>query len=282
MTSSAIAESRQAAFRAQLSVDKTSPIPLYHQLAEQLTKGIRDGILQPGDQFENEVSLAQYLDLSRPTVRRSIAVLVDRGLVVRRRGVGTTVAHETVHRRAEFASLHDDLAASGLVPTTRVLKLAFGQHEPRAAHALNLAPATPLVALERLRMANGVPMALLRNWLALPLRDLSVADLEAGGLYELLRQRAVWPSVAQQTIGSRSATSEEHRLLQTGRGEPVLTVSQLAFDDEGAPIDFGEHSYRASLHRFEVTRRSAPTDGTAPSDPAARRSHQFASLSQSA
>ena len=75
-------------------IDRSSPVPLYHQLSEQLTAAIADGTLKPGDPFENELALAERLDLSRPTVRRAIAELVTRGLLVRRRGVGTVVASE--------------------------------------------------------------------------------------------------------------------------------------------------------------------------------------------
>ena len=85
-------------------IDRTSPVPLYHQLAQQLTAAIEGGALKPGDAFENELSLAERLDLSRPTVRRAIGEMVARGLLVRRRGIGTTVANEVIHRRDELTS----------------------------------------------------------------------------------------------------------------------------------------------------------------------------------
>ena len=56
-----------------LVVDRASRVPLYRQLADQLTTAIEDGTLQPGDPFENELALAARLELSRPTVRRAIA-----------------------------------------------------------------------------------------------------------------------------------------------------------------------------------------------------------------
>lgn len=154
---------------APLVLDHYSPVPLYHQLAEQLTTAIHEGVLQPGDHLEGEVALSERLDISRPTVRRSISQLVSQGLVVRRRGAGTTVAHRTMPRRGDNASLFDDLRAAGMEPTTNVLRLAFGQIDHRAATALHVDQGTPLVVVERLRLVNGTPLALLRNWLALPL-----------------------------------------------------------------------------------------------------------------
>ena len=125
-------------------IDRSSPVPLYHQLAEQLTAVIEDGTLKPGDAFENELALADRLDLSRPTVRRAIAELVGRGLLVRRRGVGTTVANQVIHRRDELTSLYDDLDRRGSKPTTTILAFDPARVDARAAAAMGLPADTPL------------------------------------------------------------------------------------------------------------------------------------------
>src|SRR6476661_5292995 len=114
-------------------IDRASPVPLYHQLAQQLSAAITSGDLQPGDPFENEVALGERLGLSRPTVRRAFQELVSQGLLVRRRGLGTTVANRKVHRRAELTSLWDDLARAGDTPTTSVLSHELVQDEVAAA-----------------------------------------------------------------------------------------------------------------------------------------------------
>jgi len=120
-----------------LRIDRGSPVPLYHQLAEQLSSAIRGGQLEPGDPFENELAMCERLGLSRPTVRRAIQEMVDQGLLVRRRGVGTTVANRKVHRRFELSSLFDELKRAGRTPRTTVLQLERVQ-EPSAATALDL------------------------------------------------------------------------------------------------------------------------------------------------
>lgn len=241
------------AVQVPVSVDRDSPVPLYHQLAEQLAKAIADGVLRPGDPFEKELSLAERLDMSRPTVRRSIAELVTRGLLVRRRGVGTTVAHAAVHRRNELTSLYDDLAADGREPATRVLRLSYAEYDRRAARALEVDPRTPLVYLERLRIIDGAPIALLKNWLPPSCSDLTATELESGGLYELLRRRGVAPAVAHQTMGCRPAVPEERHQLGLGRMEPVLTMTRHAYDSAGTPVEFGDHCYRADRYKFDVT-----------------------------
>lgn len=234
-------------------IDRSSPVPLYHQLSEQLTAAIENGALKPGDPFENELALAERLDLSRPTVRRAIAEMVARGLLVRRRGIGTTVANGVIHRRSELTSLYEDLQRAGRVPRTQLLTLATGDHDEKAAAALGLDLETPLVKVERLRFADDDPLAILRNWLPPDVEDVTDKDLTQGGLYAWLRSRGIRPSIAHQTIGARSADGEERRLLELGRSVPLLTMTRIAYDAAGKPVEYGDHCYRADLYAFDLT-----------------------------
>lgn len=235
-----------------IRIDRTSPVPMYHQLAEQLTAAIDDGRLHPGDPIENELALAARLGLSRPTVRRAIGELAGRGLLVRRRGVGTTVANQMVHRKAELTSLYDDLSRAGRKPRTKVLALDTAAVDERAAAALELPAQTPLVALVRLRYAGDTPLAILRNWLPPLWHDLREEELNGDGLYTLMRNRGVWPAVARQRIGARTTTAQERRLLETGRSLPVLTMTRRASDASGVPVEYGDHCYRADQYAIDV------------------------------
>src|ERR1700743_2648653 len=90
-----------------LRVDRNSPVPLYFQVAQHLEHLIESGEMPTGTRLENEIDLADQLGLSRPTMRRAIQYLVDRGLLVRKRGVGTQVVQAKVRRQIELTSLHD-------------------------------------------------------------------------------------------------------------------------------------------------------------------------------
>jgi DNA-binding GntR family transcriptional regulator len=231
--------------RLPIEIDRSSPVPLYHQLAEQLSASIASGVLQPGDPFENEVAVAERLQLSRPTVRRAIQELVDQGMLVRRRGLGTTVANRKVHRKIELSSLFDDLRRDGREPRTTVVEHRVVTDE-RAAAALDLAADTPLLHLVRVRLADDSPLALMHNWLPPAYSDLTREELEVNGLYAALRERGVKPVVAQQTIGARMPTASERRALAIKGSQPVLTMSRMAFDAAGLAVEFGDHCYRAS------------------------------------
>lgn len=234
-------------------IDRASPVPLYFQLAEQLNAAVSDGTLRPGDHFENEMDLAQRLQLSRPTVRRAIQELVGQGLLVRKRGIGTTVANKVVHRRAELTSLYDDLVRDGRTPHTEVVSLDHAARDERAAAALGLEPGTAVVAMVRVRFAGDGPLAVLRNWLPPAYADLTLEQLQDNGLYALLRSRGVRPAVARQRLGARNASAVERRLLRLTKAEPLLTMTRHAYDSDGVPIEFGDHCYRSDQYAVEVT-----------------------------
>ncbi|MEU9171171.1 GntR family transcriptional regulator [Streptomyces sp. NPDC048420] len=233
------------------ALDRGSPVPLYYQLARQLEEAIEHGVLAPGNLLGNEIDLSIRLGLSRPTVRQAIQTLVEKGLLVRRRGVGTQVVHSQVKRPLELSSLYDDLEAAGQGPATRVVRNATVPACADVAAALSVPEGSPVTQLERLRLTHGEPVALLCNYLPTDLLDLDSDRLESTGLYRMLRTAGVTLHSARQTIGARSATAEEAARLDEKEGSAVLTMQRTAYDDTGRPVEYGTHIYRASRYAFD-------------------------------
>lgn len=235
----------------ELSVDRSSPVPLYFQLSQQLEAAIEHGALTPGSLLGNEIELAARLGLSRPTVRQAIQSLVDKGLLVRRRGVGTQVVHSQVKRPLELSSLYDDLLAAGQHPTTRVLRNDTVPAAAEVAAALALPEGTQVRCVERLRLAYDEPMAQLCNYLPDGLLALDSARLEATGLYRVMRAAGITLHSARQSVGARAATAEEGVRLAEAEGAPLLTMQRTTFDSTGRAVEFATHTYRASRYAFE-------------------------------
>ncbi|MFF1304646.1 GntR family transcriptional regulator [Streptomyces sp. NPDC058307] len=233
------------------ALDRGSPVPLYYQLSRQLEEAIEHGKLAPGNLLGNEIDLSIRLGLSRPTVRQAIQTLVEKGLLVRRRGVGTQVVHSQVKRPLELSSLYDDLEAAGQGPATRVVRHETVPAPADVAAALSLPEGSAVTVLERLRLTHGQPVALLCNHLPTDLLDLDDARLESTGLYRMLRTAGVTLHSARQTIGARSATAEEATRLDEEAGAAVLTMQRTAYDDTGRPVEYGSHIYRASRYTFD-------------------------------
>ncbi|MEU0785850.1 GntR family transcriptional regulator [Streptomyces sp. NPDC006173] len=235
----------------QLSVDRNSPVPLYFQLSQQLEAAIEHGALTPGSLLGNEIDLAGRLGLSRPTVRQAIQSLVDKGLLVRRRGVGTQVVHSQVKRPLELSSLYDDLESAGQRPATQVVVNTVEPASTEIAAALGVAETSDVHRVERLRLAHGEPMAYLCNYLPPGLLELDGGRMEATGLYRLMRTAGITLHSARQSVGARAATQEEGERLGEPAGSPLLTMQRTTFDDTGRTVEFGTHIYRASRYSFE-------------------------------
>lgn len=235
-----------------VEVDRTSPVPLYYQVATRLQELIEKGEIGVGARIENEVDLAERLGVSRPTTRRAIQYLVERGMLVRKRGVGTQVVHPKVRRPVELSSLYDDLVAGDKEPRTEVLELTVVPASAEIAAALEVPPGTEVTWIERLRYAGGEPLALMHNAIPLEVLRLSRADLAERGLYELLRRAGHTPRIATQVIGARSASAAEARTLDEKRGASLLTMTRTAWDAGGRALEYGSHLYRASRYSFEL------------------------------
>lgn len=237
----------------ELSLDRSSPVPLYAQVSRQLEAAMERGELRPGARLENETDLARRCGLSRPTVRRALQELADKGLLVRKRGRGTQVLGGAIKRQVRLTSLYDDLLRDGRQPSTDVLVHEISPADEVVAARLGVPVGANVVHLERLRCAAGEPLALLRNWLPVEVAAAITAEqLRTGGLYERFRTTGVTLRIASQRIGARAADAAESRLLGVRRGAAVLTMERTAYDDGGRPVELGRHSYRAERYAFEV------------------------------
>lgn len=236
-----------------LVLDRASPVPLYFQVAQHLEQLIESGTYPAGMRLDNEIVLAERLGLSRPTMRRAIEYLVDRGLLVRRRGVGTQVVQPKVRRPVELSSLHDDLRAAGEQPRTEVLSFAVERPSETVAATLDLVAGAEVYAIERLRFTADEPLAIMRNYVPVTVVGLDAGSLRSRGLYDLLRSSGVSLKIATQTIGGRAAEPAEARLLNESAGSPLLTMSRTTYDDTGRAVEYGSHLYRASRYTFELT-----------------------------
>lgn len=237
---------------AGIRLDHSSPVPLYHQAAQALEEAITDGRLPRGGKLKSELDLAEQLGISRPTMRAAIKQLVDKGLLIRRRGFGTIVAPTPVRRAVALTSLYDDLKESGREPQTHVLSLEEALCPPEIAELLSIGSDAPVLKFDRLRVADSAPIALMHNVVPVGLLEIEREKLEQTGLYDLFRENGISPHVATQRVGARKAETREAELLEIEPGDPVVTMSRIAYDTSGRPIEYGSHSYPAESYWFEM------------------------------
>lgn len=234
-------------------LNRVSPVPLYHQLSRQLVAAIETGQLPKGSFLDNELDLADRWQVSRPTVRRAIQDLVDAGMLVRRRGVGTQVVNDQVRRPFKLSSLFDDLAAIGREPITQVIRLERVAADDQTADDLDIAPGDEVVHIERVRSVANQPLAIMRNWLRVDVAiSITAEELTTRGLYALLRERGVRPHSAVQRLGAVAALEDDAELLRLAVGAPLVTMRRVMQDDTGRVVEIGDHRYDAAHYTVEL------------------------------
>jgi GntR family transcriptional regulator len=235
-----------------ITLERNSPVPLYYQLAQYIEHAINAGDLAPGDRIENELSLTSRLGLSRPTARQAIQELVNKGLLVRKRGVGTQVVRAQFRRDERLSSLNEDLAKAGKVPSTVLLDYSVGKLDDEIRDVVEAAATleSDFVQVRRLRLADDVPLAILTNYI--PARyEISADDLRQRGLYACLNALGVHLKIAHQQISARLMTEEEAALLKEPTPAACLSVDRLAYDDVGRFVEFGRHIYRPDYYSIQ-------------------------------
>lgn len=217
------------------TIDRSSPVPLWSQLLEDLRQRLAAGEFD--EQFPTDRELMDSYGVSRHTARDAVRRLADEGLVDRERGRGTFVRARAIEQPlGAIYSLFQSIEAQGHEQHSRVLNLQE-RTNAEAAGVLGVAPDDPLVFLERVRLLDDEPIAVDCSWLPASFaRPLLGVDFTHTSLYGELRSRCggVAPTSGWERIEPTLPTEQQRRLLGTGSRQAVFAIERLASDDEHA------------------------------------------------
>jgi GntR family transcriptional regulator len=240
-----------------LSIDRTSPIPLYFQLKQILLEEIDAGTWTPGDLIPGEQELQDTYGLSRTTVRQTLADLVHEGRLHRQRGRGTFVtrpkfAHDPKIRPGAAEYIHSE----GLTPGWKVLSADWIAEPPEGVREkLQVAKNARIFRIHRLRLANEEPIGYHFAYIPEFIEPhLNLEKLTEGGSLRYLRNAPqMHNSVAQRTIEATSANGPEVELLGAAVGEPILTIERLIIAEDTTPIELLWAAYLGNRFKYQVT-----------------------------
>lgn len=239
-----------------MSIDRTSPIPYYAQVAQILHERIKGGTWKTGDRLPSEAELCQMFNVSRPVIRQALRELMTGGLVIRHKGRGTFVAPPKI-REGLFQRLggfYQDMVDKGYTPVTRVLKQEVVPANLKVASQLRIDQGTPVVEIERVRSIEDEPIVWVVTFIPYSLCPALVnADLSRQSLYALLEnQYGLVIARGRRTLEAVAAQEYEARLLKVAVGSPLVSLNSVSYLSDGTPLEYYHALHRGDRSQFEV------------------------------
>ncbi|WP_284746465.1 GntR family transcriptional regulator [Amycolatopsis sp. RTGN1] len=246
-------------------VDRTSGMPAFRQVAADLREKITAGEYSPGEQLPSERDLVDSYGVSRPTIREAVNLLRSEGLVTAEHGRGVfvrppasiqRVARTRLSREARErnrGAFLADAAARGFTPSTSV-KIRFEQADARAAAHLAVDEGTEVTVRDRVMRADGLVVQLAVSRLPRTLtRDTAIEQVDTGpgGAYARLEEAEHRIGSFAEHVGARMPTPDEASLMQLAVGVPVITVTRVAFGENGTPLEMNDMVLAAD--RYELS-----------------------------
>ena len=240
----------------QSGIDRSSPLPFYHQLKQLLLGEIERRGLGPGDRLPGDHELCARYDVSRTVVRQALAELESEGVIERIKGRGTFVAHpKTAEGLVQsLTGLYEDVAARGGHLRSEVRRLEVVPADAQVAGELQVAVGHPVILIERLRFVDEEPWVLAITHVPEELAPgLVHEDLSHQSLYALLEDKYGLRLVqGRRSVEAAVAGVGLARSLKVGRGAPVLVLRSVSVGEQGRPVESFVAFHRGDRSRFEV------------------------------
>src|ERR1700733_12449291 len=250
-----------------VKLDPQSPVPLYAQLESLLGVEIAAGTFALGSRLPNEGELVERYEVSRTTVRRTIQNLIRRGLIEIRRGKGTFVLQPKITQElTELSGFVEDMQSLGRNASARLLDKQTVPASESVARQLAITTGTPVVRIQRVRLADNSPLSFDETWLPREIGEKILEnDLETEPIFSLLEQKYDTPLVeAEYLLEAVSADTTVARALGIVVGSPIFLIERTSYTTGRKPVDYEKLYYRGDQVRF-VTRlaRRPRTEGGA-------------------
>jgi GntR family transcriptional regulator len=228
--------------------DERDHAPLYRQLQRSLREAIQNRVLGPDDALPAERDLAEELGISRITVRKALDGLVAEGLLTRRQGAGTFVAARVEKSFSKLSSFTEDMISRGRTPHSTWLSKAVGQVTPEESLTLGLSPGTAVYRFNRIRYADGAPMAL--EYSTIPAFAMPSPGFVEASLYEALGKTGHRPARALQRLRAVLFTADQAELLTVAPRDPGLLIERRGFLKDGRTVEVTQSYYRGDAYDF--------------------------------
>jgi GntR family transcriptional regulator len=251
--------------KSDTGLSRSSPEPLYRQLAARLEAEIAGGALKQGDQLDPESLLTRRYQVSRITVRQAIDELVRKQILVRKQGKGTFVTRPAVrHDVRRPHGLFDSLFAQARGARTTLLRYELAVPPADIAGAMKLAPGEPALALDRLYSIGDKPVGFAQGWLDPAIARIARSRAEAISTEEMMRASGIVVDEARISIRAETAGAALGRLLRISPRAAVLVHHRRCIGSDGAAKEIARLSVCSESYEFVGSARRADSPERSP------------------
>jgi GntR family transcriptional regulator len=258
----------------RVSIDRTSPLPVYFQIALDIRRRLAEGEWSVGERIAPELALARAYDVSRVTVRQALAELVKDDLLERQRGSGTYVREQQRPLVYDLSLTVGALAArlreQGFQNRAEVIEVGRTEApRPELRHRLQLPNGGAAVFMVRRVLINDEPAAIYRAWFsAAMVPGLETSPRLGGSLSEVIAEDyGLRPTRSENELEVVRSTREEAALLGTTGDTPLLVVHSTNYLANGRPLEYAQFAWLGDRVRFHVTSYDEQTTVLGPTTP---------------
>jgi len=236
-----------------LNIDFKSKVPLYFQLKEQIKQKIVRGEYNEGDLIPSEREFSNNYELSSTTIRRALNDLVQENFLQRKAGKGTFVRRKKVKRDLrKVLGFTQNMSEMGLTPTTKVLSQKIVAPNAFARERLRCEERDKVVRLERLRLADDVPMMLETRYIRTDLCPKIEKEELSSSLWSVFEGKyGLKPNRHSQGMTITTVSGHAASLLTLNDNSPVFMIKGVTYVQDNKPIECEESLYRSD--KYELT-----------------------------
>jgi len=240
----------------QIIIDKSSPVPYYHQLKIYLINEIESERLLPQRKIPSETELCERFDISRTVVRQAIKELQNEGYLTTEKGKGTFVSMPKIVGGLvqNLTGFFEDMAKRGFAVSTEIMTQEVQSVSGKVAESLRIGAGAPVIVISRLRRLNKEPFVFVTTYIPRELcPGLIDEDLRKQSLYALLEGKyELAIHKGHRYIGVSLANEYEAGLLKIEVGSPLLELDSTSYLKDGRPLEYFHALHRGDRTKFEV------------------------------
>lgn len=221
-------------------------------IKEDILNQIVTGALSPGQAIDTDAVLSKRYDASRMTVRKAVDELVLEGHLTRIYKKGAFVSRRSRYAGFRFGvGYSEEIRKRGLTPSSAGVVLRLEAPSDREIHDLQLLPTSKVWHVNRVRLAEGQPVAYEDSFFPYPLvEELTEEDGYSSIEDKISREYGYSINSADQWIDAVVADEELARLLQVSVGTPLVRTYSISYLPNGTPINSGTCIYRTDSYKL--------------------------------